>query len=210
MENVLLYDKVTVEDDEIGLNVQLYVSEIEWDFVREKIKAIKLQNTNTYTGKNTTTGYQVQPKSIGSGKLADDVAEEIIEQVTDIIPQYSDPNASRPSSNISVIDNLSSTSTSNALSANQGRVLKGLIPEILQFQGNMGSTDDFNDYTTPGTYHNGGTNAGNLNPPDPADNGDLIVGGSANMTVQTWLSSYVGTHKTRHRNGTTWSAWTAL
>lgn len=130
LEKALLYDKVTVENDEIGLEVKLYVSELEWDFIRQKIKALKLVNVNSYAGKNTTTGYQVQAKSIGSGKLSDDVAEGILEQVSGMIPQYADPDAKRPASN--VVDNLTSTSTTDALSANQGRVLNESKAEIAE------------------------------------------------------------------------------
>ena len=43
-----------------------------------------------------------------------------------VMPQYADPDAERPTT-FSVIDNLTSTSTTDALSANQGKVLKGLI-----------------------------------------------------------------------------------
>lgn len=121
-EKVLLYDTVTVEDTEIGLSVQLYVEELEWDFVKEKITALKLANARDYGGKNVT-GYNVQAKSIGGDKLTDDVAGDILDQVRDMIPEYADPDAARPSSNISVVDALDSTSTTYALSANQGRVL---------------------------------------------------------------------------------------
>ena len=122
LETVLLYDAVTVINEEIGLSIQLYVSELEWDAIRQKITALKLTNTNDYnTG--SVTGYNVQAKSIGSDKLADDVADGIMAQVNGIIPEYTDPDAARPSSNINVVDNLNSTSATDALSANQGHVL---------------------------------------------------------------------------------------
>ena len=95
METVLLYDTVTVINDEIGLEIQLYVSEWEWDAIRKKITALKLVNTTDYK-KGNVTGYNVQAKSIGSEKLTDDVAGDILEQVVDIIPEYADPQASRP------------------------------------------------------------------------------------------------------------------
>ena len=126
METVLLYDTVTVENDEIGLSIQLYVSELEWDAIRQKITALKLVNTNKYS-KGTVTGYNVQAKSIGSDKLADEVTDGIMSQVNAIIPEYADPDAARPSSDITVYDGLDSTSTTDALSANQGRVLNDKI-----------------------------------------------------------------------------------
>jgi hypothetical protein len=97
METVLLYDTVTVINDEIGLEIQLYVSEWEWDAIRKKITALKLVNTTDYK-KGNVTGYNVQAKSIGSEKLTDDVAGDILEQVVNIIPEYADPEASRPTS----------------------------------------------------------------------------------------------------------------
>ena len=47
--------------------------------------------------------------------------------VSAIIPEYADPDAARPSSDITVYDGLDSTSTTDALSANQGRVLNDKI-----------------------------------------------------------------------------------
>ena len=89
LESVLLYDTVTVIHEDIGLSLQLYVSEIEYDAVRQKVTAVKLVNAMDYN-KGSVTGYNVQAKSIGSEKLMDDVAGEILEQVTGIVPQYSD------------------------------------------------------------------------------------------------------------------------
>ena len=124
LERVLLYDTVSVEEEEISLSIRLTVTELEWDPLKKKVVALKLSNGNGKGGKNVT-GYNVQAKSIGSDKLADEVAESIVQQAVDLMPEYADPNASRPSSNISVIDNLNSTSTTDALSANQGNVLNG-------------------------------------------------------------------------------------
>jgi len=122
LESVLLYDKVTVIDEEIGLDVSLEVTEMEWDAVSERVVSIKVSNASMNNLRNVT-GYNVQNKSIGLNKLSDDVMNEVMGQVTGIVPEYADPDAARPSSNISVIDNLTSTSTTDALSANQGRVL---------------------------------------------------------------------------------------
>ena len=129
LETVLLYDTVTVESDDIGRTFQLYVTELEWDAIREKITALKLTNANSY-GKGSVTGYNVQAKSIGSDKLADEVTDGIMSQVNAIIPEYADPDAARPSSDITVYDGLDSTSTTDALSANQGKVLNDKIDDI--------------------------------------------------------------------------------
>ena len=138
LESVLLYDTVSVENEEIGLDTDLTVTELEWDAIKQKIVALKLSNANEKAGRNVT-GYNVQAKSIGPNKLTDEVAGEIISQVKDIIPEYADPNASRPSSNINVVDNLTSTSTTDALSANQGKVLKNEKPGTIYKKGTSAS-----------------------------------------------------------------------
>lgn len=123
LESVLLYDNIRCTDQNIGLEKVLTVTTIEWDIVRRKIKGIRLSNITGGTVRSVT-GYHVQNNSISPAKLTDDVAGGILEQVKDIIPEYADPQAARPSSDISVIDNLTSTSATDALSANQGKVLK--------------------------------------------------------------------------------------
>ena len=121
LESVLLYDSVTVIDEEIGLNVTLDVTEMEWDAIKQKIVSLKL--SNAIINAVSVTGYNVQNKSIGLNKLSDDVMNEVMGQMTGVIPEYTDPDAARPSSNITVVDALNSTSTTDALSANQGKAL---------------------------------------------------------------------------------------
>lgn len=65
---------------------------------------------------------------------------------------------------------------------------------------------DFNDYTSPGVYGNGGTNAGFINAPSGADNGFLIVSGD----IQIWLGNYRGRICVRKKSGGTWTDWTTL
>ena len=84
LEQVLLYDTVTVQNEEIGLDKQLMVTEMEWDPIRKKVKALKLSNTIDHGGKNVT-GYNIIAKSIGNDKLTDDVADGILQQVLDIV-----------------------------------------------------------------------------------------------------------------------------
>lgn len=127
LEGVLLYDNIPCIDEETGLDRTLTVTELEWDCIRKKVLGIKLSNiTNSKT--RTVTGYNVQNNSITPAKLTDDVAGEIIRQVQDIIPEYADPEAARPASNIE--DSLTSTSTTDALSANQGRVLNSKFSNL--------------------------------------------------------------------------------
>ena len=120
LEKVLLYDTVTAENETVGLSVKMTLTELEWDPIRKKITAIKISNVNSRAGKNNVTGYNVQAKSIGSDKLTDDVTGQIMEDVKEIIPEYTDPSAKTK-----VVDSLNSTSTDEALSANQGRILNG-------------------------------------------------------------------------------------
>lgn len=154
LEKVLLYDTVAAIDENIGLEMPLLVTELEWDIVRKRIAGLKLSNVNNLA-KRTVTGYNVQNNSISSEKLMDGVAQDIVQAAVDIMPEFSDPNASRPVSVTdsdptlswgtrskvgsvagtdlhvtmpgnpapAVVDNLTSTSTTDALSANQGRVL---------------------------------------------------------------------------------------
>ena len=84
LEQVLLYDMVGVINEEIGLEEQLMVTEMEWDPIRQKVKALKLSNTIDHGGKNVT-GYNIIAKSIGTDKLTDDVADGILQQVLDIV-----------------------------------------------------------------------------------------------------------------------------
>ena len=92
LERVLLYDTVSVEDEEIGLSTRLTVTELEWDPVKKKVVALKLSNGNEKGGKNVT-GYNVQAKSIGSDKLADEVTDTIVQQAVDIMPEYANPGS---------------------------------------------------------------------------------------------------------------------
>lgn len=100
MEKVLLYDTVAAIDENIGLEMPLLVTELEWDIVRRRIAGLKLSNVNNLA-KRTVTGYNVQNNSISSEKLMDGVAQDIVQAAVDIMPEFSDPQASRP---VSVTD----------------------------------------------------------------------------------------------------------
>lgn len=95
LQDLILYDTVIAEDPAIGLNMTLYVTEIEFDILKKKVTGMKLSNVSDYGGR-TVTGYNVQNKSIGGNKLKDEVAEGIVDEVLGKVPEYADPEASRP------------------------------------------------------------------------------------------------------------------
>lgn len=92
LEKLLLYDTVSAEDEEIGLNMKLTVTELEWDPIKKKVVAAKLSNGTEKAGRNVT-GYNVQAKSIGSDKLADEVTDTIVQAAVDLMPEYANPGS---------------------------------------------------------------------------------------------------------------------
>lgn len=77
LETALMYDKVLVINETVGLSVSAEVVEIEYDCIREKIRALKLSNVNAYGGKNVA-GFNVINNSITGDKLTDDVGQAIL------------------------------------------------------------------------------------------------------------------------------------
>lgn len=82
LQNVILYDLVTVEDSDIGLDVDLTVQEIEYDCIRKKITGIKLSN-NIYGNDHTVAGYNILNGSLTENKLAGGVRDSIIRDAVD-------------------------------------------------------------------------------------------------------------------------------
>ena len=91
LEDVLLYDTVKVIDSEqTGMSATLYVSELEWDFVREKVTGLKMTNIALFTGR-TVTGYNVMNNSIGEEKLAAGLTGSLVQDAVDtIVKQFLD------------------------------------------------------------------------------------------------------------------------
>ena len=81
LETVLLYDYVRVQDERIGLNTTLQVTELEWDAIRETVTGLKLSNV-TRTG-GTVTGYAIQSGTIRLNKLAGGAVDEIVDEAID-------------------------------------------------------------------------------------------------------------------------------
>lgn len=76
LESVLLYDLVRVEDARLGLDAALTVTELEWNYIRKKITAVKLATAADY-GLQTVAGYNIGNNSIGSEKLTEAAITEI-------------------------------------------------------------------------------------------------------------------------------------
>ena len=134
LENVLLYDLVTAVDDRVGLSSTLEITEIEFDAIRRKITGLKMSNISDV--EQTVAGYSLKDNSISADKLMAGVLQDAVSQAVGIMPQYADPEAERPTT-FSVIDNLTSSSTTDALSANQGRVLNNFLTDNLSYINNF-------------------------------------------------------------------------
>ena len=78
LREVVLYDYIDVEDPDIGLDITLTVSEIEFDCIKEKIVGIKLSN-NIYGERNTVAGYNIVNGALTENKLAGGVKDNIIQ-----------------------------------------------------------------------------------------------------------------------------------
>lgn len=127
LETILLYDQVKAVEERTGMNLTLYVTEIEYDCIRKKVAGLKLSNNDGRRGGNVT-GYNIQNNSIGSAKLTDEAKAELIEQAMYQAQDVSAAAAEKVA--VTVEDNLTSTSAENALSAKQGKVLNESIKRI--------------------------------------------------------------------------------
>ena len=89
LEKVLLYDRVIVRDERIGLDTEVEVTELEYDIIRKTVTAVKLANINRYGGKNVY-GSNVLNNSITGDKLTDDAADGAKNQAVDESNGYTD------------------------------------------------------------------------------------------------------------------------
>ena len=81
LETVLLYDLVKCTDERIGLAVDMTVTELTWDIVRKKVKALKLSTSINY-GLTTVAGYNIGNNSITAEKLTEAAVLEIANLLT--------------------------------------------------------------------------------------------------------------------------------
>jgi len=125
---------------------------------------------------------------------------------------YATPDDSNTRAITEVIDNLTSTSVTAALSANQGRVLNEKISTTI-----IETADtNLNDYTTEGTYFFSASYTP-TNVPSGAVNGWLrVMKGSSNWVKQIWYragtanSNDYNTYVRTYTSAGVWSSWKRL
>lgn len=163
LQRVNLYDIVTVKTGKSGIDAQAKVTEYDFDCLRLRYNSIKLGTINSF--KRRVPGYRVVNESITYEKLSADLIDRI---TTDNASQSSDGTGDGGTSTsgdgqdivaAEVVDNLSSTSTTKALSANMGRSLNnsidGLAAKIPCLQVNVTFSSGSNNGTgTSGTFSN--------------------------------------------------------
>ena len=82
LERAIMYDIVYVRDDRIGLDLELRVTEVEFDAIRKTVTGLKLSNVVRADG-GTVAGYAVQNGAIGTGKMDAQALTEIVNAAAD-------------------------------------------------------------------------------------------------------------------------------
>jgi hypothetical protein len=75
-----MYDLVRVADPRVGMDLQLQVSHIEWDCIRERYQSIKVGNVFDYGGR-TVFGYNIGDGAIEYEKISTETIRKIIGEV---------------------------------------------------------------------------------------------------------------------------------
>lgn len=83
LQSVLLYDTVIAIDEDMGLSASVTVDELEFDIVKKKITALKLNNYKAYNVKNVS-GFNVLDNSITGDKLTDEAGDQLTERAVDL------------------------------------------------------------------------------------------------------------------------------
>ena len=94
LQQVVMYDTVTVIEERVGLGATVTVNEIEYDIVKEKIKALKLTNVNPYNVKDVS-GFNVLGNTITGDKLTDDAGDNIRDEAVDIAQEFTEEYATQ-------------------------------------------------------------------------------------------------------------------
>ena len=81
LQHVLLYDIVHAVDERIGLETELTVTDIRWNYITKKIKKVKMCSSmnRMYA---TVAGYNIGNNSIGAEKLTESAILEIANLLT--------------------------------------------------------------------------------------------------------------------------------
>ena len=131
LQSVNLYDMITINTGKSAITTTAQVSEYEYDCILKRYNSIKLGTISTFNRR--LAGYRLCNNSIGIDKLAPDLVDQIL-SAGESSSSNSGSSDGGSGSGVSVVtevyDGLDSTSTSAALSANQGRVLNGKIPSV--------------------------------------------------------------------------------
>lgn len=80
LEKLYMYDLVRVSDPRVGMDLQLQVSHIEWDCIRERYQSIKVGNVFDYGGR-TVFGYNIGNGAIEYEKISTETIRKIIGEV---------------------------------------------------------------------------------------------------------------------------------
>lgn len=130
LQSVLLYDEITIITGPSGITAKAQVNSYEYDCINEVYNSIRLGDVSTFSQR--IPGYRVVRNSITYEKLSPDLINRI-RSGNASASTNSESQGSTPSggAGISVIDNLTSTSTTDALSANMGRVINSSTPKLV-------------------------------------------------------------------------------
>ena len=80
LEKLYMYDLVRVGDPRVNLELQLQVSHIDWDCIRERYKGMKIGNVFDYGGR-TVFGYNIGADAIEYEKISTETIRRIISEV---------------------------------------------------------------------------------------------------------------------------------
>ena len=80
LEKLYMYDLVRAVDSCVGLNIQLQVSHIDWDCIRERYIGMKVGNVFDYGGR-TVWGYNIGTDAIDYEKISTETIRRIISEV---------------------------------------------------------------------------------------------------------------------------------
>lgn len=147
---VSLYDIVKVKTGKSMIDAEAQVAEYEYDCLRGRYNSIKLGTVNSFTKR--IAGYRFINGSITYDKLSPDLIDRIVtnnaSSTTDSGSASDMPGGGGEPISVTVVDNLNSDSSTDALSAKQGKVLNTKIEN--------NSYSQFSVLYNRGTILNGG------------------------------------------------------